>query len=160
MKLFALLTLLSLAALVPQSAPVNPAPPKPPQIAPQLMFEGDAEEAMTFYVSLFPGSKVVAIERYGAGESGAEGSVKQATFSLSGREHKCIDSPGKHAFTFTPSISLFVTCDSEAQVDELFAKLSKEGKVLMPLQEYPFSKRFAWVEDRFGVSWQLHLPAK
>lgn len=70
----------------------------------------------------------------------------------------CIDSSVKHAFTFTPAMSLFVTCDSETEIDEVFAKLSKGGNVFMPLQAYPFAEKFAWCSDRFGVSWQLMLP--
>jgi len=69
---------------------------------------------MTLYVSLFGDSEIRQIERYGAGEMGKEGSVKLAKFSLAGREFLCIDSPIQHAFTFTPSISLFVECESEA----------------------------------------------
>jgi predicted 3-demethylubiquinone-9 3-methyltransferase (glyoxalase superfamily) len=80
-----------------------------------------------------------------------------ARFTLNGREFRCIDSPVKHDFTFTPAISLFVDCATASEVDALFAKLSAGGRVLMPLDAYPFSRRFAWVNDRFGVSWQLSL---
>ena len=68
------------------------------------------------------------------------------------------DSPAVHAFDFTPSTSLFVTCESVAQIDRLFAALADGGAVMMPLDAYPFSRRFGWVADRFGVSWQLSLP--
>jgi len=61
----------------------------------------------------------------------------------------------KHEFTFTPSMSLFVACETEAEIEDLFEKLSQGGKVLMPLESYPFSPKFGWVNDRFGVSWQL-----
>lgn len=122
-----------------------------------LMFEGSAEEAMTFYVSLFQGSKVDRVERYGPGGPGAEGSVKKADFTLCGHRMCCIDSPMKHGFTFTPSISLFVECDDEAELDEAFGKLSAGGQVLMPPGNYGFSTKFTWVQDRFGVSWQLNL---
>ncbi len=122
-----------------------------------LMFEGQAEEAMTLYVSLFPNSSITEIQRYGAEGPGAEGSVMRAVFSLSGREFFCIDSPAKHGFGFTPAISLFVDCDTEAEVDRLFAGLSEGGQVMMPLSAYPFSPKFAWCSDRFGVSWQLSL---
>ena len=63
----------------------------------------------------------------------------------------------KHAFTFTPSISLFVECESEAEMDATFSRLSDGGGVLMPLDNYGFSTRFGWLTDRFGVSWQLNL---
>jgi predicted 3-demethylubiquinone-9 3-methyltransferase (glyoxalase superfamily) len=127
------------------------------RVTTHLMFEGSAEEAMRFYITLFGDSEIKRIERYGPGEHGAEGSVKVATFTLAGREFLSIDSPVKHAFGFTPSMSLFVDCDSETEQEEAFGKLSEGGKVLMPLGNYGFSARFGWVQDRFGVSWQLNL---
>ncbi len=67
-----------------------------------------------------------------------------------------IDSFG-HDFTFTPSISLFVKCDSEEELETLYEKLSEGGEVAMPLDDYGFSTKFGWVQDRFGVSWQLNF---
>ena len=128
------------------------------KITPFLMFEGKAEEAINFYVSVFENSRVIAMQRYGPGEAGAEGSVMRATLSLAGQTLMCIDSPVKHGFTFTPSISLFVDCTEEREVDDLFSKLSQSGQVLMPLNNYGFSRKFGWVADRFGVSWQINLP--
>lgn len=128
------------------------------QITPFLMFEGAAEEAMQFYVALFRDSQIKRIERYGPGEPGAEGSVKLAEFNIVGQNVLCIDSPAKHQFTFTPSISLFVECENEVELETLFGQLSKNGQVLMPLGDYGFSRKFGWVNDRFGVSWQLNLP--
>jgi predicted 3-demethylubiquinone-9 3-methyltransferase (glyoxalase superfamily) len=128
-----------------------------PTVTTFLMFEGKAEAAMNFYVSLFPNSTITAVTRYGPGEAGAEGSVMLAKFTLNGREFMCIDSPVKHDFTFTPAMSLFVDCASENEIDRLFAQLSDGGGVLMPLDQYPFAQKFAWVADRFGVSWQLSL---
>ena len=127
------------------------------RITTHLMFEGVAEEAMNFYVSLCPGSEILQVERYGPGEHGAEGSFKRATFTLAGQEFLCLDSPVKHDFTFTPSISLIVDCESEAELEERFAKLSAGGQVLMPLDNYGFSTKFGWVKDRFGPSWQLNF---
>jgi predicted 3-demethylubiquinone-9 3-methyltransferase (glyoxalase superfamily) len=126
-------------------------------ISTHLMFEGVAEEAMNFYVSLFGNSAVGRVEKYGPGEPGAEGSIKVAEFTLAGRDFLCIDSPVKHKFTFTPSMSLFVDCENEAELDEAFRRLSDGGAVLMPVGNYGFSARFGWVADRFGVSWQLNL---
>lgn len=124
-----------------------------------LMFQGrKAEEAMTFYVSLFPDSAIGRIERYGPGGPGAEGSVKTASFTLAGREYLAIDSPVPHAFGFTPAISLFVDFEAAEALDAAYAKLAEGGGVLMPPGDYGFSRRFAWVNDRFGVSWQLNLP--
>jgi predicted 3-demethylubiquinone-9 3-methyltransferase (glyoxalase superfamily) len=129
----------------------------PNSISTFLMFEGVAEEAMNCYLSLFKHSELIRIDRYGPNEPGKEGSVRVASFKLCGHDLKCIDSPVKHAFTFTPSISLFVECESDAELDEAFKQLSEGGSVLMPLDNYGFSKRFGWLNDRFGVSWQLNL---
>jgi predicted 3-demethylubiquinone-9 3-methyltransferase (glyoxalase superfamily) len=121
-----------------------------------LMFQkGDAEEAMNFYVSLLPGSSITSIERFGPDGPGKDGSVMTGILDLKGHTVMFLDSPVKHAFTFTPAASLFVECDGEEEVDRLFAALSDGGQVLMPLAAYPFAKRFAWINDRFGVSWQL-----
>lgn len=67
------------------------------------------------------------------------------------------DSSVKHAFTFMPSISLYVNCETGAEIATLFEKLSRDGQVFMPLDTYPFSAKFGWIADRFGVSWQLNL---
>lgn len=82
----------------------------------------------------------------------------QATFTLKGQEFMCIDSHVRHQFSFTPSISLFATCDTEEELDTLYHELIEGGQALMPLGDYGFSKKFGWLNDRFGVSWQLNLP--
>jgi len=128
-----------------------------PQMIPFLMFEGRAEEAMQGYMSVFPDSRLISISRYGPEGPGPEGTVAQAFFELNGQTLRCFDSFVQHAFTFTPSISLFVTFEQEAELDEAFAKLAEGGQVLMPLGAYPFSRRYGWLNDRFGVSWQLSL---
>ena len=128
-------------------------------VTPFLMFEGSAEEAMNFYVSLFAHSTVGEVARYGPGEPGPAGSIKRADFTVAGQPMICIDSPAKHAFTFTPSVSLFVECESEAELDRAFDQLSAGGAVLMPPANYGFSTKFTWVSDRFGVSWQLNLSS-
>lgn len=128
-----------------------------PKITPFLMFSGRAEEAMSYYSSIFDSAEVLSIKRYGPNEAGAEGSVMHATFSLNGQTFMCIDSNVEHGFTFTPAISFYVTCDTEAEIDQLYASLSQDGAVLMPLAAYPFSPKFAWVSDKFGVAWQLSL---
>jgi predicted 3-demethylubiquinone-9 3-methyltransferase (glyoxalase superfamily) len=128
----------------------------PRSVVTQLMFEGKAEEAMTFYVSLFGGS-VTAVEKYGPGGHGKEGSVMRAEFTVGGHRLACIDSPVPHAFTFTPSASLFVECADEGELDRAFAALAEGGAVLMPPGNYGFSQKFVWLSDRFGVSWQLNL---
>lgn len=122
-----------------------------------LMFEGKAEEAINFYISLFKNSKINSISRYGAQGPGPEGSVIHAVFSLNGQEFMAIDSHMKHAFTFTPAMSIYVQCENNEELESLYGKLVEGGKALMPLGDYGFSKRFGWVNDRFGVSWQLNL---
>jgi predicted 3-demethylubiquinone-9 3-methyltransferase (glyoxalase superfamily) len=124
-----------------------------------LMFEGQAEEAMIFYTSLFDDSEIVRIERHGPdgpGGTEAEGTVLNGLFTLKGRQYMAFDSPAPHPFSFTPSISLFVECDSEEELELLFDKLGEGGEVLMPIDNYGFSTKYGWVQDRFGVSWQLN----
>ncbi|PEA76520.1 hypothetical protein CN676_26915 [Bacillus wiedmannii] len=122
-----------------------------------LMFEGKAEEAMNFYTSLFDQSEIVSISRYDESGPGKEGTVIHATFTLNGQEFMCIDSYVNHNFTFTPAMSLYVTCDTEEEIETVFHKLAQDGAVLMPLGAYPFSKKFGWLNDKYGVSWQLTL---
>lgn len=83
--------------------------------------------------------------------------MKRTDFTVVGQEVICIDSPAKHAFSFTPSIPLFVECESEAEFNMAFAKLSTDGVVQMPADNYGFSRKFGWITDRYGVSWQLNL---
>jgi predicted 3-demethylubiquinone-9 3-methyltransferase (glyoxalase superfamily) len=120
-----------------------------------LMFTGQADEAINFYTGLFDDSGIDAVERYGPESPDMTGQVVHARFRIMGQLVLAMDSPPVHAFTFTPSTSFFVTCESESEVDRLFAALSEGGGVLMELDSYPFAKRYAWVNDRFGVSWQL-----
>jgi predicted 3-demethylubiquinone-9 3-methyltransferase (glyoxalase superfamily) len=127
------------------------------KVTTHLMFEGRADEAMAFYVSLFPDSEITRVDRYGPEGPGAEGSVRGATFTIAGQEFFCIDSPVHHGFTFTPSMSILVECADEAELDGAFGRLGEGGRVLMPVGNYGFSRRFGWVQDRFGVSWQLIL---
>ena len=127
-------------------------------IRPFLMFQdGQAEAAMTFYVSLFPDSEILDIDRYGSAGPGPDGSVIRARFRIGDLEVFCSDSFVKHAFDFTPSTSLFVDCGSESEIARQFAALAAGGAELMPIGDYGFSRRFAWINDRFGVSWQLNL---
>ena len=122
------------------------------------MFEGRCEEAVNFYVAHLPGCRIVDIVRYGAGQPGPEGTVMRASFSVGGPTVLCNDSFVKHAFSFTPASSLFITCDSEDEIDRIAVALGDGGQFLMPLGCYGFSKKFTWLNDRFGVSWQLNLP--
>jgi predicted 3-demethylubiquinone-9 3-methyltransferase (glyoxalase superfamily) len=125
---------------------------------PFLMFEGRAGEAIDFYVATLPGGEILDMKRYGPEGPGPEGSIMRARFRVAGQEVIASDTYVKHAFTFTPSISFFVDCDSEAELERLAAVLGEGGQVYMPVGDYGFSKKFAWVGDRFGVTWQLNLP--
>ena len=129
----------------------------PEQVTPFLMFTGDAERAIELYTSLFDDARLLTLTRFGADEAGVEGTVQQATFSIAGQVFRCFDSPPVHDFTFTPSFSVFVDVGSDEELERLFAGLLDGGAVLMPLDDYGFSRRFGWVNDRFGVSWQLNL---
>jgi len=127
---------------------------------PFLMFQDNrAQAALDLYFATLPDSRMIRVERYAEGEPGLVGSIKVAVFTICGREFMCSDSPIKHGFTFTPSSSTFVEFDSVAELERVFGILSNGGEVLMPLDNYGFSERFGWVNDRFGVSWQLNFAA-
>ena len=129
-------------------------------VTPFLMFEGEAGAAIDFYKTVFNETKIKSMTKYEAGErgeNGKNGSVKLATILTAGQKIKCTDRPIKHGFGFTPSFSFFVECENEAQLNERFTKLLDGGKVMMPVDNYGFSKKFGWVSDKFGVSWQLNL---
>lgn len=135
----------------------------PSRVAPCLMFVGDqlgrAEEAMELYVGAFGDAEVLELERFGPEEEPANG-IRWARFRIGDQVLRAMDSPGPHQFTFTPAISLFIDVDTEDELDAIWAKLATDdAAVLMPLQAYPFSPRFGWVRDRFGVTWQLNLAA-
>lgn len=128
------------------------------QIITSLTFQkSDAEEAMNFYVSLFDHSKIIAVQHWGKDGPGKEGTIMQATFELNGQKFICSDSPPVHNWDFTPAVSIYVECEHESELEPLFKKLSEDGQVAMPLDNYGFSQKFGWVIDRFGVSWQLNL---
>lgn len=126
------------------------------RIRTHLMFDGTAEEAMNCYVELFQNSSVLGIKKYDNGDN--EGKLHHGDFSLNGHEFICIDTPVKHEFTFTPAISIFVDFDNLIELERVFNALSQDGEVFMPLDNYGFSDKFGWLQDRFGVSWQLNLP--
>jgi predicted 3-demethylubiquinone-9 3-methyltransferase (glyoxalase superfamily) len=126
--------------------------------APFLMFEGKAEEALSFYVATLPAGQVHSMVHWEKGSPGKPGSVMLAVFEIAGLKVMCSDSSVAHNFTFTPSTSLFVTLDTEEELRRIANALGSGGKVLMPLDNYGFSRLFTWVDDRFGVSWQLNLP--
>ncbi|MFF5991160.1 VOC family protein [Prauserella flavalba] len=130
-----------------------------PELVPFLMFQkDDAAEAMNFYVSLFPGSAVLSEQRYGPEGPGKEGTIVMAEFTLAGQKFRCSDSHVRHGFDFTPSMSVFVTLDSADDLEHTYEALLEDRQALMPLDDYGFGP-FGWVNDRFGVSWQLNAPS-
>ena len=113
------------------------------KITPFLWFDGQAEEAMNFYTSIFKNSKIVSVMHYGEAGPGAKGTVMSATFEIQGQEFIVLNG-GPH-FKFSPAISFFVNCETQEEVDELWEKLSEGGK----------TNRCGWLDDKFGVSWQI-----
>jgi predicted 3-demethylubiquinone-9 3-methyltransferase (glyoxalase superfamily) len=124
-----------------------------------LTFQGGAATAaLEFYGDIFHDFELVAIENYGPGDIGPEGSVKVAKFRLAGSDFSCADSPVRHEWGFTPAVSLWIDCNDGIELQRLFDRLSDGGNVFMPLDNYGFSTRFGWVGDRYGVTWQLNVP--
>jgi predicted 3-demethylubiquinone-9 3-methyltransferase (glyoxalase superfamily) len=116
------------------------------KITPFLWFDGQAEEAMAFYTSVFKNSKVVSISRYGDAGPAPKGTVMTATFELEGQKFIALNG-GPH-FKFSPAISFFVSCETQAEVDELWDKLVEGGE----------PQRCGWLKDKYGLSWQI-IPA-
>lgn len=98
------------------------------------------------------------VERFGREDEGERG-IKHARFQVAGRELVAMDSARSHRFSFTPAISLVVECDGEEELEAAWTRLLDRGTVLMPLQASDFSPKFGWLQDRFGVTWQLSLVA-
>ena len=124
-----------------------------------LMFQnGRAAEAIRRYEEIFDGDFTIdALDTYDESAPGPTGQVQLAICTMLGQRISCIDSPIQHDFDMTPAISLFVECDDNDELERLFAALSVDGEVAMPLDDYGFSRRYGWVQDCFGVSWQLNL---
>jgi predicted 3-demethylubiquinone-9 3-methyltransferase (glyoxalase superfamily) len=122
------------------------------------MFQGRADEAMQRYLSLFPDGRVLQLVRRPPTTGQSVGTVLVAKFAIGGQTIMCSDSDVQHAFTFTPSSSLFVDFDSESELVRVLDALRVGGVLLMELANYGFSRKFAWLNDEFGVSWQLNLP--
>ena len=116
------------------------------KITPFLWFDGNAEEATNYYISIFKNSKIVSVTRYGEAGPGSKGTVMSTIFQLDGQEFFALNG-GPH-FTFTPAISFFVNCETQEEVDELWEKLSEGGE----------KQRCGWLKDKYGLSWQV-IPA-
>lgn len=128
------------------------------KIVPFLWFDGKAEEAANYYASIFKNSKIDRITHYGEAGPGPKGTVMSVIFQLEGQEFYALNEGPQ--FTFSPAISFFFNCETQEEINDLWNKLSEIGTVLMELEKYPFSEKFGWVEDKFGVSWQLNLASR
>lgn len=128
---------------------------------PYLWFDNQAEEAANFYTSIFGDAKVGDVTRYDAASAEVsgipEGSAMTVAFQIEGQQFVGLN--GGPMFNFTPAVSFFVSCETEAEIDALWGELSAGGQVLMPLDNYPFTEKFGWLNDKFGVSWQLNLAS-
>lgn len=113
------------------------------KITPFLWFDNKAEEAMNFYISIFKNSKILSVSRYGEESPGLEGALMTGTFQLEGQEFMALN--GGPYFTFTEAISLFVDCETQEEVDDLWEKLSEGGE----------KGQCGWLKDRYGLSWQI-----
>jgi predicted 3-demethylubiquinone-9 3-methyltransferase (glyoxalase superfamily) len=113
------------------------------KITPFLWFDNNAEEAINFYVSIFKNSKILKVARYGDAGPGPKGTIMVATFQLEGQEFQALN--GGPQYKFTPAISLYVNCESQQEVDELWRKLLEGGR----------EDQCGWLQDRFGLSWQI-----
>ena len=122
------------------------------KIIPHLWFDTEAKEATEFYMGLFEESKLTGTQLL---EDTPGGDTQVYNFALYGQSFTAIN--GGPYFTFNPSISLTVKCETKEELDEKWAYLIEEGKALMPLQEYTFSEWYGWVEDKYGLTWQLIL---
>jgi len=123
------------------------------KIVPFLWFDGNAEAAMNFYLSVFKNSKKGEISRYGEAGPGPKGSVMSARFQLEDQAFYALN--GGPEFRFTHSTSIYVSCKNVQEINRLWGKLAEGGNVLMELNKYQFSERYGWVQDKFGLSWQL-----
>jgi len=113
------------------------------KITPFLWFDGKAEEAANYYVSIFKNARIGTTRRYGEGGPGPKGSVMSVEFQLDGQPFIALN--GGPQFTFSPAVSFFVNCETQEEVDELWGKLSEGGR----------KDRCGWLQDKFGVSWQI-----
>jgi predicted 3-demethylubiquinone-9 3-methyltransferase (glyoxalase superfamily) len=113
------------------------------KITPFLWFDTQAEEAANFYISVFKDGKIVSVSRYGEAGPGPKGSAMSVVFEIEGQQYYALNG-GPH-YTFTPAISLFVNCESQEEVDELWDKLCDGGR----------PNRCGWLTDKYGLSWQI-----
>ena len=136
-----------------------------------LAFKGNAEDAMTFYTSLFEDSEIVQIVRANPEDAGwTAGTLQHAIFRLADQQFMCINTPPPgnrlyniapwDEFNLNPAMTIYVRRETKEDFDRLYEALSEKGEVYLPAASYGFSPRFAWVNDRFGVSWRINLASE
>ncbi|MFD0683204.1 VOC family protein [Actinomadura fibrosa] len=136
-----------------------------------LMFQGNAEEAMNFYTSLFEDAEVLQVIRARAEDPGwTEGTLQYGIFRIAGQQVVCSNTPPPDSplreiapwdeFTFNPAMTMYVQRDSVEDFDALYEALAEGGRVYLPAKEYGFSPRFAWLDDRYGISWRIDLSSE
>ncbi|MCF7595350.1 VOC family protein [Staphylococcus warneri] len=131
-----------------------------PKITTFLMFNDQAEEAINLYTSLFEDSEIITMVKYDEDGPGTPGTVQHSIFTLNGQVFMAIDANNGEELPMNPAMSLYVTVKDPMEMERLFSGLNKEGAILMPKTEMPPYREFAWVQDKFGVSFQLALPEK
>lgn len=144
-----------------QPQPVTDAHTPAPSATPFLMFQGGVcQQAVEFYLEVIgpvlPGSEIIRMDFFGTEGPGPEGTVAMAEFTLGRQRVLASDSFVRHEFDFTPSTSFFLELADPMEVDQLAGQLADGGQELMAPDDHGFSQRFAWVADRWGVSWQLN----
>lgn len=126
-----------------------------PKITTFLMYNNQAEEAINLYTSLFDDSEIITMVKYDEDGPGEPGTVQHSIFTLNGQVFMAIDANSGQELPMNPAISLYVTVKDNAEMERLCNGLKKEGAILMPKTEMPPYKQFAWVQDKYGVSFQL-----
>lgn len=124
-------------------------------ITPFLWFDGKAEEAAKLYTSLFNNSKIISMKHWEEGSPFPKEQIMACVFELHGQRFHAFDAGP--LFKFNATVSFFVVCETESEINKLWDGLIQDGKAMMPLDKYPWSERYGWVQDRFGISWQLML---
>ncbi|TVT27814.1 VOC family protein [Salinicoccus cyprini] len=124
---------------------------------PFLTFQGRAEEALGYYTETFKDAEVLLLQKYDAGTPELEGKVVQGAIRIHDQLIRVMDSQVPQESTFTPSMSFFIECETFQEMEMYYRKLKTRGAIHMPLDDYGFSRQFAWIQDQFGVTWQLNL---
>ncbi|MAT35466.1 MAG: hypothetical protein CMK06_10070 [Ponticaulis sp.] len=127
-------------------------------VATYLLFQGNAEEALHFYQRVFRDTEITAIHHYPRDAGEMAGKLLPSRLRIGDHQLMLADSPNPHDFTFTPSTSIYINFENEEELIEAHDILCEDGDIMMPLDDYGFSEMFAWLNDKFGVSWQLNLP--